>query len=55
MLLAAGAKVSGAVSGRTDFVIAGADAGSKLTKAQTLGIPVLDEATLVQWVDGIGE
>jgi len=55
MLLAAGAKVSGSVSGRTDFVIAGADAGSKLTKAQTLGIPVLDEATLVQWVDGIGE
>jgi DNA ligase (NAD+) len=45
-LKALGAKVSGSVSKRTSFVIAGASAGSKLTKAQSLGVPVLDEAAL---------
>lgn len=45
-LKALGAKVSGSVSKRTSFVVAGAAAGSKLTKAQSLGVPVLDEAAL---------
>lgn len=45
-LKAMGAKVSGSVSRKTSFVVAGAAAGSKLTKAQQLGVPVLDEGAL---------
>jgi DNA ligase (NAD+) len=45
-LQALGAKVSGSVSAKTNYVVAGEDAGSKLTKAHTLNIPVLSEAEL---------
>jgi DNA ligase (NAD+) len=43
----AGAKVAGSVSKKTDYVVAGDDAGSKLAKAEELGVSVIDEATML--------
>ncbi len=47
MLEAAGAKVAGSVSKKTDYLLAGTDAGSKLDKARELGVAVIDEAVLL--------
>ena len=50
-LNALGVKVVGSVSKKTDYLIAGQAAGSKRDKAEQLGIPIIDETTLLQWLD----
>ena len=51
-LESAGAKVAGSVSKKTDFVVAGAEAGSKLDKARELGVAVIDEARMLEILEG---
>jgi DNA ligase (NAD+) len=51
---AAGGKVPGSVSKKTDYVVAGEDAGSKLDKARALGVPVIDEPALLAMLNSTG-
>jgi len=51
---AVGGRATGSVSGNTDFVVAGENAGSKLEKAEKLGVPVLDWDAFVAKVEGLG-
>jgi DNA ligase (NAD+) len=52
LLEAAGAKVAGSVSKKTDYVVAGEEAGSKLDKARELGVAVIDEAQMREMLNG---
>ena len=55
LILAAGGRVTGSVSRKTDYVVAGDSAGSKLANAERLGVPVLDEAGFQTLLDGEAE
>ncbi len=50
-LIELGAKVTGSVSKNTDYLIAGEEAGSKLTKAESLDVPIINEATLIEEIE----
>ncbi|HEY4484786.1 MAG TPA: helix-hairpin-helix domain-containing protein, partial [Nitrospiria bacterium] len=52
---AAGGRVAGSVSRKTDYVVAGADAGTKLNKAKEMGIMILEEEGLIKLIDSTGQ
>jgi DNA ligase (NAD+) len=52
LIIDAGGKVTGSVSARTDFVVAGENPGSKADKAQKLEVTILDEAGLIKLLEG---
>ena len=51
-IVAHGGKAASAVSKKTDYLLAGSEAGSKLVKAQELGVSIIDEATFVKMLVG---